>query len=155
MSGYINNKDQILPDVISGIFHPVQFKPADPAQITGATDSMLGLGTTVTYKPNRSGNVLVMVDGNITDDTTGDLGTWKFRYGTGTAPANNAAASGTAVTPSTTWTALTGVLSVPFSDSQYLTLTDGTTYWFDFSTAATGGGAKVGMTQLTYVIMEF
>lgn len=154
MSGYISNKNQILPDVIDSIFHAAVFKPADPSQITGATDSMLGMGTTVTYTPNRSGILSIDISGNITDDTSADLGTWKFRYGTGTAPANAAAASGTAVTPSSTWTALTGITSAPFGDTQLITVTLGPTYWFDYSAAATGGGAKVGMTQMKFKIME-
>lgn len=153
MTTWVNTAAEINADVLNQIMHPTLTTPADPTGILGATSLMLGLA--VTYTPIRTGRIRIRVTGNITDDTTADLGTWILRYGTGTAPANQAASTGTAVTPSRTWTALTGMTSVPFAQNTQISgLTVGTTYWIDYAAAATGAGATVNMTQLAFLVEE-
>lgn len=130
-----------------------QTAPADPTGITGATAKMLGLA--VAFTPRVTGRVLVLVSGQATDDTNADTATYILRYGTGTAPANDAASTGTAGGLSRTFSALTSATSAPFSENQLITgLTLNTAYWFDFSAKATGAGAVANLTTLTFTIME-
>lgn len=153
LGGWINSAAQVNTDVLQQIMNSTLSNPADPTGILGATSLMLGLA--VTFTPRRTGRVRIRVSGNITNDTNADLGTWILRYGTGAAPANQAASTGTAVAPSRTWTALTGMTSVPFAqNTQIPGLIIGTTYWFDYAAAATGAGATVNMTQLAILIEE-
>ncbi len=139
--------------VLRAMHEVVETKPEDPTGITGATAKMLGLA--VAFTPRRTGRVLVMVTGNVTDNTTADVASFIMRFGTGTAPANDAASTGTAVTPTRTFTALTGMTTVPFSQLAVISMPlIGTAYWIDYSAAATGAGAVAGMTQLTFEVME-
>lgn len=96
------------------------------------------LGATIT--PEVSGTVLVLLAGTFTD-TAGDTGTVNIYYGTGTAPSQGAAATGTALLG-------TAGLSFRYSGTVFATisppcvvtgLTIGTAYWFDFATKTSAG----------------
>ena len=91
---------------------------------------MLGLAGACT--PAVTGNVLIMIRGDLVDSTTGDC-VWQIHYGTGTAPSNGAASTGTAAgagagPSANSTTAFTVTLTA------YVTgLTPSTAYWFDVS----------------------
>ena len=120
---------------------PVNLKVATPTGTASTTLVMLGCGSTCTYTPASSGLVLVSVTayGYCTTASTGiEVG---GRYGTGTAPANGVAVSGTRfgasaesyVRPS----AATNTNSEAIAFTDIITLTPGTAYWFDLAFATT------------------
>ena len=123
-----------------------QAQPSDPATTTSTTGVMMGLAGAIT--PVGSGKILIVINGDTDSDTAGDGTKIGIRYGTGTAPTNGAALTGTAV--GTTPNAVNANLALnadryPFSVAAVVTgLTPSTVYWVDLSLAAvTGGTARV------------
>lgn len=133
---------------------------ANPANQTGnatATFKMNGLGAAgspCTITPVATGRVNFTIYGAVNQNTTADGITWKLAFGTGAAPANAAAATGTILGATQTWTGLTGMLSVPFQIEGIATgLTLSTAVWFDLQVAdVTGGTASV--TNVTCLAVE-
>lgn len=122
--------------------------PADQTGNATATFKMNGLGSAGTpcvITPVITGRVLFMISGDIAQNTTADGVTFKIAYGTGAAPANAAAATGTVIGAVRTWTALTGMLQVPASIQATATgLTLATAVWYDLQIAdVTGGTASI------------
>src|SRR5271157_655935 len=68
--------------------------PLNPSGTTNTTGLMMGLNQTMT--PVKSGNVLVTICGVVANSTTADGATVQIRAGTGAAPTNAAALTGTA-----------------------------------------------------------
>lgn len=153
MSAWPSNVSTLNSDVLYAMHNIAQSQPTNPVGILGGTAKMLGLG--VTFRPIRGTRVEVTVTGNVSDDTTADAASFILRYGTGTAPTNGAASTGTAGSLTRTFTALTGMTKVPFAEHVFISgLTTGTTYWFDYSAAATGAGATANMDTLNVTIKE-
>lgn len=133
-----------------------QSAPADPTGTTDTTGKMMGLA--VAFTPNVTGRVLILVTGNLTNSTAtaGDGAKAQIRYGTGAAPANAAALTGTAI-----GSILTSVLErATASDLQPLCLvgvasglTVGTQIWVDLGLAAIVGGTGQ-VKNLNVVIIE-
>lgn len=124
-----------------------QATPSDPGTTTSGTGVMMGLAGTLT--PTRSGKIQIIISGTIDNSTLGFGAQTQIRYGTGTAPANGDALTGTAVgglvkniNPSL---ALLIPGASPFSINAIVSgLTLGTAYWIDLSLArVTGGTARV------------
>ena len=117
--------------------------PANPTGTTSTTGVMMGLAGSIT---TRTGRVLVIISGTMKSDTANDGAQVQIRYGTGTAPTNGAALTGTAV-GSLQRLVASAVTSeeFPFSVSAVVTgLTGGTAYWLDVGLAAiTGGTAAI------------
>ena len=91
---------------------------------------MMGLGATCHLTPNYSSRVRVTVTGYLSG-TVSSGAQAKLLFGTGTAPANGAAATGTQIGQSTSFTSLSGQ-TVPVTLTGIITgLTPGTAYWFD------------------------
>lgn len=130
----------------------LQDTPANPTGTTSTTLVMMGLAESFT--PVFSTRMEISICGNIAQSTTADGAGVQLSYGTGTAPANAAAVTGTQVGSLTTMTFLTGVLLVPFSLTAIVTgLTAGTAYWVDLALkAVTGGTASV--TNLSVSVCE-
>lgn len=132
---------------------PAGFTPADPTGTASATQVMMGLGSTCTYTPAGTGKVLVTVTGTCqaTGATNAAISVG-CRRGTGTAPANGAAVTGTrfgAVADQQLRSTNTST-GVGFAFTGLLTLTAGTTYWFDITLAAlTATGAQVNNVAMT------
>lgn len=120
-----------------------QSQPSNPTGTTDTTGKMMGLAGAIT--PTFSGNILFIVSGNIATSTTAKGAKVQLSYGTGTAPVNGAAITGTQCGNRPTFTGLTGVLSVPFSVQCVATgLTLSTAYWLDVTLAAiTGNTASI------------
>src|SRR5216684_3716471 len=71
-----------------------QATPGDPTLTASTTGVMMGLATTIT--PVKSGKLLILVSGDCTDSVISDGCSMQIRFGTGTAPTNGAALTGTA-----------------------------------------------------------
>jgi hypothetical protein len=102
---------------------------------------MRGLGTTCHLTPTYSGRIKVDFIGDVHSSGTTSTTTIKVFFGTGTAPANAAATTGTQVGNAVTADEHgTANLNAPFNNSGIITgLTPGTAYWFDLNVAASGG----------------
>lgn len=131
-----------------------QASPANPTGTANTTGLMMGLAGAIT--PAVSGRILVTITGNGASDTINDGWKAQIRYGTGAAPANAAALTGTAVgTLATTTADLAANNKNAFSVTAVVTgLTVSTAYWLDLSLAAiTGGTATV--TDVSISAQEF
>lgn len=131
-------------------------KPNDPAGTTSATLVMMGLGSAWTITPTSTGKTLVIVTGEVTTAVGAVAATVGGRYGTGAAPANAAAVSGTAFggkADFTTTTAGAGV-KAPFAVQEILTLTVGTAYWFDLALATANASDAGSVSNLSISAVE-
>lgn len=125
---------------------------ASPGSISSTTMQMLGLNQTIT--PIGSTRLFLQISGDVTQTTTADGAKWQLSWGTGAAPANAAALTGTQVGSNPTMTFLTGVLTVPFCSQAIISgLTPGTAYWVDLALAAVTGGAA-SMTNMSVSAYE-
>jgi hypothetical protein len=136
--------------------------PAGPGSTVAY--SMQGMGATIT--PDFTGRISVNYNANLvtTDTAAGDGISLEFYYGTGAAPSNGAATTGTLVSigpnpPNIVWTlsstAIAADVSVPVSKSFIVAgLTLGTTYWFDAAAEAIGATGTSGSNAMI-VLQEF
>jgi hypothetical protein len=132
-----------------------------PAAVGGAGGSpstastslvMMGLGSGWTLTPNRSGKVLVIVSGAAANSSNGGF-TYRIRYGTGAAPANGAALTGSGGSVGVTNIPPVGI-AVPFTTQFVVSgLTLGTAYWFDLALAVLGSGTA-SVNALTISALE-
>lgn len=115
---------------------------ASPSNTT-STAAFVMVGLAGTFTPSGSGAVLIAICGQMGNTTTGDGTQVQISYGTGGAPANGAALTGTQVGPQPQFTALTGVLNNNFCVIAIVTgLTPGTAYWIDLAAKTLTGGAS-------------
>ncbi len=127
-----------------------QSAPGNPTGTASTTGVMMGLAGAIT--PEVTGNILVILSGDITNGTTGDGAKVQARTGTGTAPSNAAALTGTVCGGLVQYTPVAaGADKVPFSLNCIVSgLTVGTAIWIDAGLAAiTGGTASVADLSLT------
>ena len=126
-----------------------QSAPGNPSGTSDTTGTMMGLAGAIT--PANSGVVLFMVHCTVANDTSGKTTLASLRTGTGAAPANAAALTGTAWHSETTDS---GGARVKKSMSLVarVALSAGTAYWFDLGLASPLGGtssiADVSMTAV-------
>lgn len=122
---------------------------AAPTGTTSATAVMMGLAGSIT--PTRGTKIIFMASGQMSNNTVLDGETVDLRFGTGTAPVNGAAVTGTLVGIAQTATALVAADRSGFALMGKVTgLSVGTAYWFDVSLLAiTGGTATVTGVSLT------
>jgi hypothetical protein len=117
-----------------------------PAGTTSTVGVMAGIalsnGSVIT--PLKSGLLCVTASGSLTNnDPTGGAYV-QLRYGTGTAPANGAALTGTAIGPIASRSVIGTAGYVPFSMGLVILLPVAVSYWFDLSqTAVTAGTASM------------
>ncbi|MEM0241251.1 MAG: hypothetical protein QXP29_07310 [Candidatus Nezhaarchaeales archaeon] len=142
-------------DIINAFLHNIKAQvssPSNPSGTTSTTAVQMGIG--VTYTPATTGRLLVIVTGEAANNTAGDGATVQLSYGTGTAPSNGAAATGTAVGSKISVTSNAASQTVPFSLAYVISnLAVGNSFWFDLQVAAvTGGTASVS--NLTVLIIE-
>jgi hypothetical protein len=109
-----------------------QNTPPNATAQTSTTGVMAGIGQTNSFTPHYDGVALVTISGNEVFGATGATAILGIRYGTGTAPANNAASTGSACGNQLANVSLTGVLTQNFSVQCVVTgLVLNTGYWFD------------------------
>jgi hypothetical protein len=131
-----------------------QGQPANPAGTTSATLVMMGVGTTCKITPGSGGKVQVMITGEISESAGAVTTTWGPRFGTGTAPANAAAVTGTRWGTAADYTTQTAAgIKIPFAFVDLLTLTPATAYWFDIALGS-NGAATATVTNLSFVAEE-
>jgi hypothetical protein len=137
----------------------VAAKPANPTGTTSITAVMMGLGSSITFTPAGTGIVKITLT-TLVQITAGSAGsvTVSGRYGTGSAPANAAAASGTTFGPATdpavrVNTAAAGV-GTPHTITDRLALTPSTPYWFDLAITSPGSGDTCLPGNIVAVIEE-
>lgn len=128
---------------------------AAPSGTTSATAVMMGLGATATITPVKSGRVLFTVSGQVANNTAGDGATLDLRTGTGTAPTNGAAVTGTLRGLAQTVTSVSAAQKSGFTVSAVVTgLTLNTAVWFDLSLLRVTGGTAT-LTGITATALEF
>lgn len=132
----VSNELTVVPKSSSSLL------PANPTGTASLVGVMMGLAGIIT--PNVTGVVLLVLTGNLTNAsaTAGDGARARLRHGTGTAPANGDALTGTADGAAVDAVLPTAAaLPIPFSLTARLTgLLVGTPYWLDISLAALVAG---------------
>jgi hypothetical protein len=126
--------------------------PVSPAELT--TSARMA-GVAATFTPSATGNMLLVMTGNITTFAGGGSGSVQMHWGTGTAPANGAAATGTAVGSLQTVQPIgaTHTELAPFTCESYVGgFTVGTTYWVDGEVTFSATGAQ--LTNVTVTAIE-
>ncbi len=126
------------------------FAAGGPKQLTAA--GMFGWG--LAFTPTYSGRTLVVIGAEVSNLTASEAQTLTLQYGTGAAPANGAAVTGTQAgayfsTPQGQGAAI--YIGAHFA--ALVSLTVGTTYWFDLSCAAISGGT-VTTAGLNFSVIE-
>jgi hypothetical protein len=113
--------------------------PAAPSSTTSTTALMMGLAGTIT--PQLSGLIKIFINGNGRNGIALDGYITQIRYGTGSAPANGAALTGSAVGGLITGISPANSADVGFCLIGELSgLTLATAYWIDVSMKSIGGG---------------
>ena len=133
-----------IATVASSFAASTQATPADPTGTADATGKMMGLAGTIT--PRVTGRILVTVSGTIFNATAiADGASVQLRTGTGAAPANGAALSGTTAGGASKYVASTTAGKVPFALTAIISgLTLAVAVWIDVGLAAiTGGTAQI------------
>jgi hypothetical protein len=145
--------DDLMP---MGIGAAVQASPTTPTGTTSATDKMMGLGSTCAVTPTISGRLKVEFFGALLS-TGGFSSTLKVYYGTGSAPANGAAVTGTQLgNRSTLAGSGTSNLTSLFANGGVVTgLTVGTAYWFDLAMNSSNVANTAGVDILSFNAFEF
>ena len=116
-----------------------QATPADPASTTSTSGVMMGISGSIT--PANTGRVMIIISGDLKNGTNNGNTTVQIRYGTGAAPTNGNALTGTSLGGQINMTAASANQRVPFSCNSIVTLTVGTTYWIDLALKAVSGTA--------------
>jgi hypothetical protein len=110
-----------------------------PTGTSNTTGVMMGLAGSITTGASTSGIVQVIISGAVTNNTASSGWKYQIRYGTGTAPTNGAALTGTTAGYLTAGTLGTGTNKaiMPFCIvAKIPSLSASTTYWIDLSLAA-------------------
>jgi hypothetical protein len=120
-----------------------QATPADPSTTTSATGVMMGLAGSIT--PGYSGTIMIIVSGDMDNNGNNNGAQAQIRYGTGTAPTNGAALTGTTTGSLIKMMENNAANRMPFQCNSIVSgLAVGTAYWIDLSLAAiTGGTARI------------
>ena len=127
--------------------------PSNPTGTASTTGVMMGLAGTIT--PNITGNAQITVNGTIFNATAiADGAKIQIRVGTGTAPANAAALTGSTCGTMPQYVASTTAGKVPFSTTCYVSgLTPGIAEWIDVGLVAITGGTAT-ITDVNIVAAE-
>jgi hypothetical protein len=126
-----------------------QASPANPTGTASTTGVMMGLAGAI--NPQTSGILSVQVSGTMSNNTANDGVNAQIYFGTGTAPINGAALTGTLCGTKPQVTGMSAGQKVPFSLNCSVTgLTVNTAYWLDVAVSAiTGGTASITDVSIT------
>jgi len=127
----------------------------NPAAVTATVSTTMvmaglaaGTGPSV-ITPTRTGNVQVDFQGYCSNATSLDQVSIQLAYGTGTPPANGAAAAGTTIGKMQSVESPSAAGPTACNLSGYITgLTIGTAYWFDLQFKANAGTANISSPQV-------
>lgn len=123
----------------------IQVNTGSPAATASATGVMMGLGASAVLTPSYSSRVFFNFQGALNGNTAAAQLNVGARFGTGTAPVNAAALTGTLVSsvPAQINASAPNFL-FPFRAGGIITgLTPGTTYWFDLSLSSSSGNGAI------------
>jgi hypothetical protein len=129
----------------------LQQSSANPATTTSTAGVMMGLGKDqagsgahpCTITPVYSGRIKIEFIGIVTNSVSSDLTVVKVSFGSGTAPSNGVAFTGTQVGNQIASSAPTTSGSTSFVDGGIVTgLSTGTAYWFDINASTNSGGTS-------------
>jgi hypothetical protein len=137
---------------------PVSFNPANPTNLSGSSLAMFGLGSTLKITPLKTGKIKFFINFIPTGiGSPSGNSTYKLAYGTGTAPVNAAAATGTIFDSSDSGSVFAvsiGSPSISFTHNFIITgLVVNTAYWFDVQ-GVKAGGTSIGMSAIRVSIEE-
>jgi hypothetical protein len=138
---------------------PVTYGPLSPVGTTSQTLVMMGMGVTCVYTPASSGLVLATVKlGYLTQTAVTGVNISPL-YGSpsGGAPANGAVSSGTAWGEAGGGTVYNhGATTAPnlYAVSEVLTLTPGTSYWFDVAIATNASADEAVISGVVVSLAE-
>lgn len=122
----------------------LQASPSNPTGTASVTTVMAGLGSTCHITPVYSTRLYVHFQGVLSNTNTNTSTAVQIRYGTGTAPVNGAAGTGTTVGSTLNIGVNPAVSNVPASVEGLITgLTPGTAYWLDLGQAVGAGTGTV------------
>lgn len=126
--------------------------PGNPSSTVSAAAVMMGLAGSFT--PRVSGQVLMQTRHDVSNSVVGDGCVWQLQYGTGGAPANGAASTGTSAgSPGQLTEPAAGAVIPASSLGMPGGLTLNTTYWYDLSLRAVTGGT-CALFNITMVATE-
>lgn len=119
-----------------------------PGTSSTAAFVMMGLAGTIT--PVATGRLVITISGYATNTLITDGGFYKMAFGTGSAPSNGGAATGTVIGGTPAFTATAASAAVPFSLTYSTTgLTLGVAVWIDLQLEAiTAGTASVNQVMI-------
>ena len=127
-----------------------QSTPANPTGTSSATQVMMGLAGSIT--PTKSGKVLIIISGALQNTGGATTNTVQIRYGTGTAPANGAAATGTTAGAALQSAPTNGSGPEAFSINAIVSgLTLSTAHWIDVGLAASAGTGSIRTISISAV----
>lgn len=132
----------------------------NPTGTTSGTLRMMGLGGTLAITPRGTGRIRVTITGFTTLATLSTFGQFRVVYGTGTAPSNGDAASGTNMSNGSINfgdDAAVGGAGNLYSPADYIAeatgLSVGTAYWVDVQLLA-GDGTHIASISIRNAIVE-
>lgn len=129
--------------------------PANPTGTASTTDVMMGSGSTLVFTPRQSGNVRIQCDFMAANSVSGSGFRANLYRGTGTAPANGDAVTGTQTGGAKVYTASANGAQTFMSLNAVATgLTLATQYWFDFAVRAVTSGTA-SMITVSCIINEY
>lgn len=149
-SGFSMSTD-VLNYAVTTTPNTYQASPGNPTGTTSTTEVMMGLSGSFTA--SSTGRVLAIITGNM-DNNSGDASNGQMYFGTGTAPTNGAALTGTAVGTKVIYGATISNQFLPFTCSAIISLTPSTAYWFDMALANGTGGGTAAINNLSISICE-
>ena len=127
---------------------PAYFQPGNPTNITSTAFQMFGLGGTLKITPLKTGKVRFTISffpGGVGATATNSF---KISYGSGAAPVNGAAATGTVIGGTYSGGAIVSVSATPAAVTRNVVVTGlsaGTAYWFDVQGARNTANTSVGL----------
>jgi hypothetical protein len=118
--------------------------PFNPSGTSSSTLVMMGLGATCSITPNNSGRLYIQFLGIVFNSVLGDTTRVQAYFGTGTAPTNPNAVTGTSIGPLLPIASAVASQSTSFSAGGIVTgLTPGTAYWMDLALDTNAGSGTV------------
>jgi len=153
LGGGITNSTNLIK--LSLLNATLQASPSDPTGTTSTSAVMMGLGGTCKITPVYSSRVEIRFQGSLANTTSTQLVSLGARFGTGTAPSNGAAASGTTVGSVVTGWVAANNGQLPFGGVGGIItgLTPGTAYWFDLTALVSSGTGSLA--NISFSAMEF
>ncbi len=135
---------------------PASYSNTITSAITGTTSTtakMMGLAGSIT--PNKSGTVLLIISGTISNSKNTNKSLVQLYTGTGTAPTNGVAITGTARGTQQTASIEATSAEEPFCVTALATgLTVGTAYWIDLGVASSATSGTASVSNITISAVE-